>query len=106
MELASILKRHVRDGHLTRRDVAATLEEFEEDEHNGVWQWFGVTSALLDKVRDRVLGLPNPVFIRSIDALYLSCAEEHGFREVYTNDLHMLRAAKHFGIAGIDILEE
>ena len=49
LEFASILKRHVRERHVTRREMTAILKDFEEDEQNGVWQWFGVTSALLER---------------------------------------------------------
>jgi predicted nucleic acid-binding protein len=106
LELASILKRHVRERHVTRRELTAILKDFEEDEQNGVWQWFGVTAALLEKARKAVLDLPNTVFVRSADALHLTCAEEHGFQEVYTNDRHMLKAAKHFHVTGVNVLSE
>lgn len=86
LEFASILKRHVRERHVTRREMTAILKDFQEDEQNGVWQWFSVTSALLEKARKAVLDLPSTVFVRSGDALHLACAEEHGFEEVYTND--------------------
>jgi predicted nucleic acid-binding protein len=92
LEFASILKRHVRERHVTRREMKAILKEFEEDEGNGVWQWFGVTSELLEKARNAVLDIPSTVFLRAGDALHLACAEEHGFQEVYTNDRHMLKA--------------
>ena len=36
----------------------------------------------------------------------LACAEEHGFQEVYTNDRHMLQAAKHFHVTGLNVLRE
>ena len=39
------------------------------------------------------------------DAL-LACAEEHGFQEVYTNDRHMLQAARHFHLTGVNILSD
>jgi hypothetical protein len=38
LEFASILKRHVREHHVTRREMTAILKDFEEDEKNGVWQ--------------------------------------------------------------------
>ena len=60
LEFASILKRHVRERHLTRREMTAILKDFEEDEQNGVWQWLGVTSELLEKTRAAVLDLPTP----------------------------------------------
>ena len=106
LEFASILKRHVRERHVTRREMAAILKDFEDDEQNGVWQWFGVTSALVEKARLVVLGIPSTVFLRSGDALHLACAEEHGFQEVYTNDQHMLKAARHFHLTGVNILSE
>jgi predicted nucleic acid-binding protein len=106
VEFASILKRHLREGHLTRREASATLKEFEQDEHDGVWQWFAVTSDLLEQARTRIWGLSGSVFVRSLDALHLTCATGHGFQEVYTNDRHMLQAAKHFDVIGINILDE
>lgn len=104
LEFASILKRHVREHNITRRELNAILKEFEEDEQNGVWQWFGVTSELLDKARKVVLDIPGTVFVRSGDALHLACAEEHGFDEVYTNDRHMLKAARYFHVSGVNVL--
>ena len=91
---------------MSRREMAAILKDFEADEKNGVWQWFGVTSALLEKARTAVLDVPSTVFLRSGDALHLACAAEHGFQEVYTNDRHMLQAARYFGVTAVNILSE
>ena len=104
LEFASILKRHAREHHVTRRELTAILKDFEEDERTGVWQWFAVTSELLEKTRTVVLALPSTVFVRSADALHLACAEEQGFQEVYTNDRHMLQAAKYFHVTGVNVL--
>lgn len=106
LEFASILKRHLRERYVTRRDVTAILKEFEDDEKNGVWQWFGVTSALLERARKAVLEVPSTVFVRSVDAVHLACAEEHGFEAVYTNDRHMLQAARYFRVIGVDVLSD
>jgi predicted nucleic acid-binding protein len=97
---------YFRERHLTRREAATTLKEFEQDERDGVWQWFSLTSALLEKARQHVLGLPSSLVVRSGDALHLTCAEEHGFQEVYTNDRHMLQAARHFNVVGVNLLDE
>ena len=86
LEFASILKRHVRDRHVTRREMTTILKEFEDDEKNGVWQWFGVTSELREKARKAVLDIPSTVFLRSGDALHLACAERAGARSLATLD--------------------
>jgi hypothetical protein len=71
-----------------------------------VWQRFGVTSDLLEKARSAVLDLPTTVLLPSGDALHLARVEEHGFQEVYTNDSHMLTAAPHFDLSGVNVLGE
>jgi predicted nucleic acid-binding protein len=86
--------------------MRAILKDFEEDEQNGVWRWFGVTSELLDKARRAVLDIPATVFLRSGDALHLACAEEQGFQKVYTNDRHMLKAARYFHLTGVNVLAD
>jgi predicted nucleic acid-binding protein len=104
VEFASIVKRHLRERHITRREASNLLKEFEQDEKDGVWHWFGVTSALLEAARDTVLRVPSRVFVRTGDALHLACAREHGFKDVYTNDSHMLKAAKYFQVTGVNVI--
>ncbi len=104
LEFASILKRHVRERHVTRREMTAVLKEFAEDEKNGVWHWFAVTSELIEKARKAILDIPSTVFVRSGDALHLACAQDQGFKDVYTNDRHMLQAARYFKLTGVDVL--
>ena len=85
LEFACIIKRHLREHNLTRREAGAILKEFEDDETNGVWHWFPMSPALVEQAREAVLRLSINVFIRAGDALHLTCASEHGFREIYTN---------------------
>jgi predicted nucleic acid-binding protein len=42
------------------------------------------------------------VFVRSLDALHLVTAQAEGFARIYSNDRHLLAAAKSFGLEGID----
>jgi hypothetical protein len=46
------------------------------------------------------------VVLRSGDALHLACAEEHGFQEVFTNNRHMLQAARCFHVTGVNVLSD
>lgn len=105
LEFASIVKRHLREQHVTRREATAILKDFEQDEKDGVWHWFGVTSALIERAREAVLHISGQVFVRAGDALHLACAQEHGFADVYTNDRHMLQAARYFRLNGVDVLK-
>jgi predicted nucleic acid-binding protein len=105
LEFACILHRHVREGNITRREAQVVRHEFARDEVDGVWHWLPVTSALVERACERVARLPSTVFLRSGDAIHLECAREHGLGVVYTNDRHMLAAARHFGISCVDLLD-
>jgi predicted nucleic acid-binding protein len=80
------------------------LDDFASDEAAGVWRWLPVTSALIRSVCERVVRLPRRTLLRAGDAIHLGCAREHGFREVHTNDGHMLAACRHFDLIGVNIL--
>jgi len=55
-----------------------------------------VTCAIHPRYRER--SLAGSVFIRAGDAIHLIAARTAGFREVWTNDRHMLEAARYFRI--------
>lgn len=105
LEFACVLQRHVREGHLTPRQAREVWSDFREDEAGEVWRWLPADATLISKACDRVNRLGRSAFLRAGDALHLMCAVEHGFAEVYSNDPHMLRAARFFGLAGVNVLE-
>lgn len=104
LEFFCALHRHLREGFLTSRQLARVLKDFEQDEADGVWHWIPVTSALIRQVCHRVQTLPGTVSLRAGDALHLACAGANGFKEIYTNDRHVLAAAPFFGPTGINVL--
>ncbi len=104
VEFFSGIKRQLREGKLTPEQAAEIQEVFCQDETDGVWLWLPVDHALLDAVCAAFQNLPPAVPLRAGDALHLTCAREHGFKEIYSSDKHLLTAAPQFGPAGRNVL--
>jgi predicted nucleic acid-binding protein len=104
LEFCSTIRRHVREGNLTAREAREVMFDFEEDEHTGVWRWLPVTSELIRHACSSLQQVPRPVLLRAADALHLECARSGGFGEIYTNDRHILAAARHFALTARNVL--
>jgi len=104
LEFCSTIRRHLREGNLTPREARDVLADFEEDEVSGVWRWLPITSELVRQTCSRLQLLPRSVFLRAADALHLECARNSGFREIYSNDRHVLAAAAHFALTARNVL--
>jgi len=104
-EVASAMHRKWRDRLIGKALFMHASAQFESDVHAGCWQFFDTTQELLDAVRSEYRKLPQTTFLRASDALHLACAREHGCREIYSNDKHLLAAAKPFGIKGRNVIE-
>jgi predicted nucleic acid-binding protein len=55
-------------------------------------------------VEDAFQKLPPTIFLRAGDAIHLATASEAGFKEIYSNDRHLLAAATLFKLKGINPL--
>lgn len=100
-ELACIFHRHVREGALTRRQATSLHDLFQTDVRHGVWSLLPVSSDILAKVEARLRSIRRrDLFVRAGDALHLVTAADAGFREIWTNDRHMLGAARSFRLRG------
>ena len=99
-EMACIFHRHVREKGLTRSQALALRSAFMEDVEDGVWLLHPVSEAILRKVEAAVRNLPASVYLRAGDAIHLVSARDAGLTEVWTNDRHLLGAARHFGLRG------
>jgi hypothetical protein len=104
VELNSVFHRHLREGKITKKQFHVVIEQFLSDLADGIWTWLPLSSPLLTESSQIFHTLKPTVFLRAADALHLSCASRNGFREVYSNDRHMLAACKTFGLVGKNIL--
>jgi len=76
-------------------------KQFEADCESVVWAWLPISAKLIEHLADRVRKLGRSVSLRSADAIHLASAAEQGFKEIYSNDRHLLAAATHFGLRGL-----
>lgn len=103
-EVISAMHRKWRDHLIDKAVFINAAAQFQNDIPAGCWEFFSIHQELLDAVQKEYRRLPSTIFLRASDALHLGCAREHGFREIYSNDKHLLAAAKHFGIKGRNVI--
>jgi len=96
IEVAAVFHRKLREGSFDAGAFREVMSQFVDDCGEGLWTWLPVTPALAAGTVAAFARLPRPVLLRAVDALHLICARENGLREIYTNDRHMLSAARHF----------
>ena len=99
-ELSIVFHRHVREGKITNAEANEYREQFEADVTEGYWLLLPIDAGLLTEVSRRLAVFSPEVFVRAGDAIHLCTAALYGVTEVWTNDRHMLAAARHFGILG------
>ena len=99
-EMACTIHRQVREGLLDREEAGEARRIFREHVATGGWVLLPVTRELLEEVDVMVHTLPGDTFVHAGDALHLASARVAGFTEIWSNDRHLLRAARHFGLKG------
>ncbi len=104
VEFFAVLHRNLREGKLTQAQMQQIISYFRQDEANGVITWLPLSPLLLAQTCQRIQALPATIYLRAADALHLSCATENGFLEIYSSDRHLLAAASHFHLTGINII--
>lgn len=103
-EFASILLRKRREG----ADLPGLLEslesQFQQDCQSGLIHFLPLTEPVMLHLERALRAAPVSTNLRAADALHLACAAEHGFTEVYSNDLLFLAAAPLFGLKGVNVI--
>jgi predicted nucleic acid-binding protein len=94
----------LREGAIRAAAYAALVGQMEAHIQAGAFRWIPLSADILARIRKTYEKLPAAVFLRGADAVHLATAAESGFREVYSNDAHLLAAAKHFGLAGKNVV--
>ena len=103
-EAMAAFHRKLRDGAITLKSFRAMLAQFEADLAAGAFHWLPASPEVLRRVREVYADLPGTVYLRGADALHLATAGMNGFRMIYSNDTHLLAAAKYFGIKGVNVI--
>ncbi|MBP7141980.1 MAG: type II toxin-antitoxin system VapC family toxin [Opitutaceae bacterium] len=103
LEVSAVFHRHLREGRLHPKELGEYLAQFAQDCSDGIITFSVVSTALVETAAQAYRRLPASIFLRSADCLHLCAAAEAGFKEIYSNDRHLLAAASCFKLKGIDV---
>ena len=103
-EVVSALHRKFRDGNITPALYTTALQEFSYENRAEAFRWLPLSHTIFDRLDRIYSSLPANIFLRSGDAIHLACAAENGFNEIYSNDQHLLAAARHFRLKGLNVI--
>lgn len=103
-EFYSVGLRKVRESLATAAAVAGVFSQFNADIAAGDIRLLPLTDAILDRVESVFATAPASTYLRAADAIHLATAAENGFREIYSNDKHLLAAAPLFGLCGVNVI--
>ncbi len=103
-EILAAFHRAFREGRFQDSAYLSVLDQFRADSKEGMFDWLPLTDSVQKRLEQFFKSAPATAFLRSADALHLACAVEYGFKEIYSNDRHLLASASHFGLRGIDVI--
>ena len=93
--------------HRKRREKSLSADSYRvvvsRECEDGAFHWLPLSGAVVERVERTFAKLDADVFLRAADALHLACASENGMEEIYSNDSHLLAAAPHFGLRGVNV---
>lgn len=103
-EMIAAFHRKLREGAIRPAAYAALVGQVRAHIEAGAFRWLAQDADILSRIRQVYEKLPATVFLRAADAVHLATAGESGFRIIYSNDAHLLAAAKHFGLEGRNVI--
>lgn len=105
LETVAAFHRKLREGAVNAAQYVHILKQFDLDSLQGAYRWMPVSPSIIARARTVYGRLPRGVFLRASDALHLACASLNQIHDIYSNDGHLLAAANHFSLNGIDVIE-
>ena len=102
-EMMAAFHRKLREGAIRPAAYAALVGQVRAHIDAGAFLWLAQDQEIFLRIRQVYQRLPATVFLRAADSIHLATAAEAGFRIVYSNDSHLLAAAKHFGVEGKNV---
>jgi predicted nucleic acid-binding protein len=103
-EMMAAFHRKLREGAMRPAAYAALMGQVRAHIEVGAFRWLAQGSEIFSRIRQVYQKLPAAVFLRAADAIHLATAAESRFNIVYSNDAHLLAAAKYFGIEGRNVI--
>jgi predicted nucleic acid-binding protein len=104
MEVVAALHRKYREGDMTHAAILRAHDQFLREIEVGRITPIGLTPAAVERVEVTFRMLPSTTFLRASDAFHLATAVENNFKEIYSNDKHLLAAASIFKLKGVNPL--
>ena len=104
METEATFHRKFRERELTSSHLRFLHQQFQGDIEEGRIKWFLLSQPVIDLVSQTFRTLPDNIYLRTGDAIHLATAAEAGFKEIYSNDKHLLAAATLFKLKGLSPL--
>lgn len=103
-EMLAAFHRKLRERAIRPAAYSILLDQFHAHNEAGAFQWLAPGTEEFGRVNDVYATLPSNVFLRGADAIHLATAAESGFHTIYSNDRHLLAAARYFGVHGKNVI--
>jgi predicted nucleic acid-binding protein len=104
VEMIAAFHRKLREGAIKPAAYAALLGQVRAHDEAGAFQWLAQGPEIYARIAGVYAKLPSTVYLRAADAIHLATAAEAGFKVIYSNDTHLLAAAKQFDIGGKNVI--
>ena len=97
LEVVSAIHRKNKERLTSESTRQICIQPFGNDSEANCWIWHALDDHLISVAGSAYQSLSSAVFIRASGALDLASAQQYGFREIYSNDSHLLTADTYFG---------